>query len=222
MLNDTPEETLLGFDARRGGLDAVDERWDTDRRSLFLLRPDIGRPISVGVFAWPSVFDYEQGLLMSQEARSRVGLDGLRTPDWVGANSGLWDNLDRMRTCLDAAGADSTSYTLIAATWLSLLGFMDGGDVGPYAEPTEPDRLSPRWTRLGLDVADGSCVSSLTECSYPAEDHDALRAKWVGRLNSYHLFNDSSDAFEFAEYSNIRIPEHAPFFVFSIYHIPIG
>jgi hypothetical protein len=184
-----------------------------------LLRTDVPRPLSVDELTWPSLFDSRQGALLSEQERHQLELDGLQTPEWVGANAGLWNDLNRMKSILDAAGVSSTNYTLLAVTWLSLFAFTDGGDVGPYVEPIEPDRLSPEWIRLGLDVADGSCLSSLTDCADPHEDRDALQAEWGRKLNSYHLFEDTSDAFEFAELSNRRFPTHAPFFVFALYHI---
>jgi hypothetical protein len=222
MSDITADEVLLGFDARRGRLDDADERWDQDRRRSFLLRTDVPRPLSVDELVWPSVFDSRQGASLSEAERHRLDLHGLQTPDWVGANTGLWDDLNRMKDVLDAAGVGSADYTLLAVTWLSLFGFRDGGDVGPYVEPTEPDRLSPDWIPLGLDIADGSCLSSLTDCADPLEDRDALQTEWSRKLNSYHLFDDTSDAFEYAEQSNSRFPTHAPFFVFALYRIRAG
>ena len=77
-------ERLLGFDARvpSGGY-----AWPLQRRRTFLLRDDVTAPLSVDTMVWPSVFDDRP------------------TPEWTGANAGLWEDLSELRRHLGGPGA---------------------------------------------------------------------------------------------------------------------
>jgi hypothetical protein len=111
---------------------------------------------------------------------------------------------------------------LVAVGWLSRLGFRDTGDAGPYptgpylvpAEPAQPERS---WNQLGYDVADGGRISGLTNCGYTPEECDRLGEEWAPKLNEHHLFRDHEAAFAFVDVANARVPEHAPFHVYSLY-----
>jgi len=48
-------KVLLGFDAREAISPVRD--WDAARRELYLLRPEVTRPLSVDALVWPSVFE---------------------------------------------------------------------------------------------------------------------------------------------------------------------
>ena len=211
------DEALIGFDAREGG--EVDDRWDTGRRRAFLLRDDVVRPLAAGgTFTWPSVFDTGQASGMAEEQRRREGFAGIKTPQWIGANCGLWADLEQMRRYLGER-ADQLAYTLVAVSWISRLGFREDTPVGPYREPTAPRAPEPGWQRLGLDVADGSLVSGLSECGYTDEETPEARERWAGALNSHHLFEDEGAALDFAGFCDTRLPRHAPFFVFGVYRV---
>ena len=69
---------------------------------------------------------------------------------------------------------------------------------------------------LGFDVSDLSLLSGLMNCGYPSDSHAAIKDKWSPRLNRYHLFQQPMDAFDFRVFTNERVSEHSPFFVFSI------
>ena len=92
-----PDEMLLGFDARTFPAPP----WDDRRRRAYLLRHDVGRPLSVDPGAWPSVF-----------ASGTDADDGIAVPAWVGPTAALWERLDRMRACLAVADVDLTSARL--------------------------------------------------------------------------------------------------------------
>jgi hypothetical protein len=75
-------------------------------------------------------------------------------------------------------------------------------------------------TFLGFDVCDQDLYSALTNCGYGNEfDRSKAEATWSDRLNENHLF----DKIEFAKCmrheSNVRVPEHAPFFVLRLYRV---
>ena len=212
---------LIGFDLREP-LFQADPRWDSARRSAFLLRTDVPRPLSTDNMVWPSVFDTGQGIGLAAAERQRLGLAGIPTPEWIGPNAGLWDNLPGMLAAAAAGGRPLTgteACTRLAVTWLSEKGLKAGGPVGPYAEPTVPGELSADWQPLGFDVADGSLCSGLSNCGYRAEEIDELRQRWAGRLNAHHLFDEADAALEFRDLCDARVPEHAPFFVYGLYSL---
>jgi hypothetical protein len=201
------DEILIGFDAREAG--EYDPRWDDERRRRFLLRHDVARPLSVDCIAWPSIADIGLGRSLSTEERERLG---------IGWNARLWESLDRMRRYLDEQGADPVDMVLVAVGWLSRLGFPDTAK-GPHPAPTEPVQPERSWNLLGYDVADGWLFSGLTDCGYTPEDSAGLREKWAPKLNEHHLFRDQEAGFAFVEVSNARVPEHAPFYVYSLYRL---
>ncbi|QRK05845.1 hypothetical protein JQX13_37765 [Archangium violaceum] len=93
-------EWLLGFDARELWLD-VGSQWDASRRGLYLLREDARKPLATDATVWPSLFG--EGLPESE--RERLGLRDASRPEWTGPNAPLWDDLERMRSCLASLGA---------------------------------------------------------------------------------------------------------------------
>lgn len=46
-----------------------------------------------------------------------------------------------------------------------------------------------------------------------------FRRDWSGKLNEHHLFESPTTARAFRDASNLRVPEHAPFFVFALLRI---
>src|SRR5437899_7276564 len=92
-------EILLGFDARGRGV--------RNYSSMYLLRDDVERVLSVDTMLWPSVAE--------------------NAPEWTGANNPLWENLETLERHLSS----STPYTLIAFTWHIEPGECTGV-IGPY------------------------------------------------------------------------------------------
>ena len=196
-----PDEMVLGFDVRQ----APAPQWDERRRQCYLLRQDVMRPLSVDVKAWPSLF-----------ATSHDSADGIAVPAWVGPNAQLWENLERMRAYLAVEEADLAGAAIVAVGWLSKLAFDDPH--GPYAQPSQPGEAVRDWRLLGYDVADRWLLSGLCNCGWmPGE----IRSPWpTAELNEHHLFREPQPAFDFADFTSRRVPEHAPFFVFSLYLLP--
>jgi hypothetical protein len=215
------DEVLLGFDARVVPAEAG-ALWDLKRRARFLLKSDAASPLSVDVMVWPSLFDWGQGAGMTPFERGRLRLAGLAPPVWTGANAGLWDDLDAMRAYLHERGGEGAlpRHTVVAITWV-----MDPASMarrragGPYARPTTPAAIAPAWTRLGYDVADASRLSGLANCGYEAREAEPLRERWTRFLNVHHVFDQIAYALAFRQAADIRVPEHAPFFVYGLYVI---
>jgi hypothetical protein len=84
---------------------------------------------------------------------------------------------------------------------------------------TELAKPAKNWTLLGYDVADFP-FSGISNCSYTPEEGDRLRETWAPKLNEHHLFRDHEPAFAFAAVTDRRVPDHAPFHVYSLYRLP--
>lgn len=209
------QQRLLGYDVRELWMDG--DLWDRSRREVFLLRTEVAKPLSVDPIVWPSVFDTGQGIGLPDPERRRLGLAGIPTPPWTGANAGLWKDLDAMKNYLAENWANPQPNAVIAVSWFSNRYFTDAGKVGPYVGETVPPIRNSEWAFLGFDVADGSLVSGLTNCGYTEPEARDLRADWQVHLNDHHLLVELAEAFRFRELANERIREHAPFFVFGLH-----
>lgn len=80
-------------------------------------------------------------------------------------------------------------------------------------------RAFDRSGLIGLDVADWFLLGGPTNCSYSAEEAASLAPVWAPLLNQWHLFDRMADAAAFAEVTDERVPEHAPFFAYGIYQV---
>jgi len=209
------EEALLGFDARDMWLTPdLREVGPGGRPTEFLLRTDLDDVLSADTMVWPSIF------------KSTVTLDcgpELPLPQWVGMNMPFWDDLDAIRTAVPPGFGKKHPFWFIAATWHTDIGFakeemQKGKILGPHIAPTRPERRSRRWRFLGFDITD-SGISGLSNCGYSESERDRLAADWACHLNRYHLFDDVERAFQFRHITNVRVAEHAPFFVIGLWLI---
>lgn len=72
-------------------------------------------------------------------------------------------------------------------------------------------------TFVGFDVADPG-TSGLSNCGYgTVRQLESAKAAWSRSLNLHHLFEERSVADSFADYTDLRVPEHAPFLVVALY-----
>jgi hypothetical protein len=199
-------ETLLGFDAReemRTGFRALESQ--DESKTQFLLRTDLRDVLSADTMIWPSVCD-------------------LRQPEWIGMNAPFWDDLAALRKTIGSRESwQDGLICLVAATWHSDVGFeteakLAGKFVGPYLTSTVPEQRDPSWPFLGYDITDGGFISGLSNCGY-GEERARLVEEWSGDLNRNHLFDDLERALQFRSITNIRVPEHEPFFVIGLWQI---
>jgi len=123
---------------------------------------------------------------------------------------GLWPSLSDL---FAAAGAlDRTGVVAVRITAF------------PEDEPT-PESLDPiepaveRYDLLGYDVADYDLLGGLTDCGYTPEEAASLAPVWAPRLNQWHLFDNPEDATAYADVTEKRVPEHAPFYAYGIYQL---
>lgn len=212
---------LIGFDARHPGGGAL-ESWGQSRRAHFLRRTDVRGVMSVDVAVWESLFVHNSGCDTSPATGADREPTELPLPKWIGPTGQFWENLADLRSYL-AGFPNAAPYWLIAASYLP-----DSASIPPpfaiglpMSKPT-PDRPTDAWRFLGYDVADWSQLSGLSNCGMDEVERAADRLRWGARLNDEHLFVTESSAREFADACNEYDVDrnHAPFYVYGLWHIP--
>ena len=179
-------EAAIGFDLRSI---VSDPSWTVDRRTRFLLRPDVRSVRSVD----PLVWERPPELPPSPEAE------------------GLWPTLSGLLVAahaLDRAGAVTVRITALGEDGRTPESL---DPIGPASE--RHDDL------LGYDVADCDLLGGLTNCGYTPEEAASLAPAWAPLLNEWHLFGNPEDATAYAAVTAQRVPEHAPFFGYGIYQL---
>jgi hypothetical protein len=202
---------VLGFDLRLQPADLM-AGWTDDRRRQFLLRDDIETPLSVDPMVWPSKFwqpHVPPGIGAPRHLGTVIvpaGTEGYTT-------LGLWTDLDALKHFARSVDVDIRSGPLLAiVAWPG-----DESDFASYA--TDADRRTPeveRWDTVGFDVADWSFVSGLNNCGYEQDERAGLASAWASNLNHHGLLVELDAARRFADMTDERVPEHAPFLVFEL------
>ena len=181
--------------------------WNQKRRADFLFRPDVTKPFSTDTVVWPSIFD----------------LEGNTRPTDCFGHQDLCDKLEDVQSYFhDVSGVRAAPCYVVAITFL-----MDNPNASEMHEwdslmpPATPSARNDSWSFLGFDVSDKWLLSALSNCGFlPAlVDVTNLRTKWGPQLNDAHLFDHLAPAKEFRDFSNERVKEHAPFFIFGIWLI---
>jgi hypothetical protein len=88
-----------------------------------------------------------------------------------------------------------------------------------WGAPSDPRDQRDTWTRLGYDVCDETFTSGLSDCGYDAARIAEYRRNWSRKINQWHLLEAPDEALKFAMFTDARVPEHAPFYVFSVYRV---
>lgn len=115
--------------------------------------------------------------------------------------SGLWHSLEEFRSGVNEL------QTLISVNYVVLL--MDRGTTENKFQP-----LPQEAEFLGYDIGDHMLISGLMNCGFRESDWAEFDLeKYVPHLNRWHLFDELESALEFANMSDIRVKEHAPFSV---------
>ena len=213
---------IVEFDVRMAKEHYVVRRWSEDSRHQFLLRPDVEWPLSIDRSVWPSVF-FSTRFRDFRDSYSTIPVDReLEGNDWL--------DLERMRTYYHAHRELAPGGVFVGIELLSektadgpvILYEGSGGSLyGITLEPTLPDRLPDGSTLLGYDVADAGRISGLANCGYTDENAGALKPAWGPRLNSVGLLSTLEDAVAFRQASDERVPEHAPFWVYALWRLPV-
>jgi hypothetical protein len=172
-----------------------DRDWNDVRREQFLLRTDVSRPASVDRMVWG---------VPAEEAAATIG-DPLP-----------WVTIDEVRRKVHDAALRAVVLVIGLAVADSVEANDANGRMGIHTELV----IQPSWQFLGFDVADGS-ISGLCDCGYENDEARVLRPAWAPRLNVHGLFGDAADAFAFRDVTNTRVSEHAPFFVYGLWVLPL-
>lgn len=192
--------TLLAGAEVRVDPEPPDPSWSEARREKYLLRRDIRRPLSVDRTVWPSC----------------PMADGQPSPQalpWVGVE------VVRKRAVETCATRQPRAVTI--AIGLVIEHANDEALAASRGVATELV-VEPTWRRLGFDIADGTAISGLSNCSYEADEAAALRDAWAARLNDHGLFDDVDEALAFRAVTDARVREHAPFAVYAVWLVEVA
>ena len=206
---------LIRFDVRLERAKYVDEFWNAEHRSRFLLKEDVAWPLSVDPLVWPSVF-YSQ---IFKEANKLPYGSIEVSPSTDEGN--YWHSLREMASYYAKHKKPDTGGIPIAVEIVSESN-LDSDQLamtfGNHIDPAEPP---PGSEFLGFDVADLSGISALCNCEYSHDAKAHLVPLWAPRLNVFGLLTTPEHAVEFREFSNRRVSEHSPFWVYGIWRIPV-
>lgn len=171
-----------------------DSDWTAERRSTYLLRPEVAFPLSVDPNVWaraPGDITYPLPWTPVKDVQKR------------------------------AAALSSEHRVCVAVFAAAAQGHAEEEELRSGTGADTALAVDPAWTFVGFDVADGTEVSGLSNCGY-GDELELLRAAWAPRLNDRGLFGVLEDAFAFRKVTDARVPEHAPFTVYGIWIIPVG
>ncbi len=202
---------VLGFDLRLQPTDLT-AGWTDDRRRQFLLRDDVETPLSVDPMVWPSKFwrpHVPPGVGAPRHPGTvtvPAGTDGYST-------LGLWTDLDALTSFARLVDVDVRGGPLLAiVVWPGDESDLVGHATHAYSRPLEVEH----WNTVGFDVADWSFVSGLNNCGYEPDERAGLSSAWASNLNRHGLLIELDAARRFADLTDERVPEHAPFLVFEL------
>lgn len=172
-----------------------DQDWTKQRRSVFLLDESVAIPKSVDANVWEEI--------AWQNAESSFGK--IRLP--------CWEDRDEMLkiTAYNCTHKDEVELTIVA--------FVE--EERPLPEIVEMNSRNPidqpTGFFIGYDIAGDGLISALSNCGFSKHDRIVAMEKYARYLNRHGLFEDVRIANQFAADSEIRVPEHSPFYVFGLY-----
>jgi hypothetical protein len=198
------DEMILGFQLRV--LPDKLTAWDLQRRIAYLLREDIGTPLSVDMSVWTECKD--------SSLHSVIFKDFDSSPNTAPNGLSLYSFRD--------------SSALIEPPYIKEACLVGVSALGQAAHELQDQRciehtfsignLGPNaWRCVGYDVADYWLLSGLSNCGYNASEKHALSKQFTSNLNEYGLFISVDSAQQFCANCNARIYEHAPFAVYGVW-----
>ena len=223
---------LLGFDILAVPEVATWDMRDATQLDLFLLRPEIKSPISVDRLICPSIFQPEVQRSERMElvlTRFSGSLEANRTTihrpiEWPDSELnilGLWTNKSQMLQWLK----QRPDVRKLVRVPIGIRVFLDGTTISdPFWQTisdggTDAAEPAQGWTSLGYDVADSGQISALSDCGYQEDEMKRARASWGSDVNEWGLLSSFQSAVALKDFSNSRVPEHAPFYVYEIFRI---
>lgn len=192
-------KSILGFQLRLS-LDQISE-WNKERRTTFLLREDIAKPLSVDEEIWPVLDDAKarNDLFLNPELPS----NGLNVHD-LRPRVPAWPE----KGCLIAITASDAEVSNLRSRHR----------IEPEVRPAQAlEELGLRL--LGFDVADVWLYSGLSNCAL-GESKSMLSQRFSRSINHFGLFDSHEEAEVFRHGADSRIPDHAPFIVYGLW-VPV-
>lgn len=169
-----------------------DSDWTRERRRCFLIDPNIAIPKSVDSNVWESI--------VSTDEYEAVG----RTWHWHD-----WPAMLRAHERRQLIGPRAAAASILYA------------DIGTpdhmWVSGLTVEEVHRFGVLLGYDVADIDWVSGLSNCGYERGEVEEAGAMFGRLLNENGLFTDFDAALRCAEYTSLRVPEHAPFYPYGVY-----
>lgn len=203
---------LLGYDIRACASAYVGREWSTQRRSEYLLKPDVEWPLSVDTMVWPSLFHFTSRL---DNYRPVSAIDVEPTNDQQ-LILRLWRDMSAMESTLRERTNDEVCFVRVAIElWHDLYRMPETRWQIAAESLNEGDAAPSEWLTVGFDVADADFISGLMNCGYNEKEREELR-RWAKELNDYGLLADFEAADDFRRMTDRRVPEHAPFFVYRL------
>lgn len=195
---------VVGYDLRCEANSRLLHQPDYVAQHLF--RYDVARLYSVDNAIWPTQL-------------KRTPAAAANFPEFAGSIQDLWNNLDDLVRVGKLTKGEALKQCRIVAIELICENANQALEWSARTASVTPQTLDNNWQHLGFDVADAFLTSSLCNCGLGAKANAIkIQSKRVSSLlNEYHLFVNALCASEFARISSHYIPEHSPFFVFSIW-----
>ncbi len=220
---------VVGFDAREMWLD-IDSQWTQDKKTSFLLRQNISKPLSVDSYIWYSVFSE----LLEPHLWHSIAMQAMYSePDWNDIFSEsrkisvpprfyrprrVWRNLASLRDHLHQSWGSGWKPCYLVAVVEVVKNEIDIEDEVD-SEPIFPNIVDEEWRLLGYDVADYELISGLFEGQMEPDTALKLRNEWQNYLNEYHLFTEPQKAFDYIRIADRKYPSHMPYYVYALYGI---
>ena len=183
----------IGYSARTISND-ID--WDQERRRVFLLNSEVKIPKSVDPNVWEEPLKEYTNSIPS-----------LPLP--------YWHDLDE----LDHAVSKLTYSCEIIS--ISICGDVEIPEHMNFFRPRPFVFPRKRFSSfIGYDVADSALISGLFNCGFDDLEKTLAANDFSSFLNEFGLFNSIEKAEKFRSYSDKRVREHAPFYVYAIFSEP--
>lgn len=186
------DKILIGYSIR---LLSQDKSWDNKRRKKFLIKNNIDLPKSASTVVWENFIDF---IDKNDDFHflDNYGFQDIK--ELASLSNYNKHQLDRVmvRTCVHYL------HSVPTFVWaLNMPSCQD--DDGFYF--------------FGYDIADGGMTSGLSNCGYTQDEMKYCQEKYLPFLNNHGLFDNFDIALDFLNYTNERVKDHAPFYIYSLY-----
>jgi hypothetical protein len=231
-------ELMLGYDLLANPEIATWADRPATARELFFVRPEILWPISVDRVTCPSIFqpEFDAGsestlvltrfpLHSANRPRELRAITGRKVDwNWSELNSlGFWSDFTKMRTWLRRRPTLEKVVRFGIAVRVCLDSDANSDPVWQpvFQEQRQGSLIVDDADRLGFDVATSDRSSFLSGYEHAPEEINDARMRWSVELNDWGLLKSVEGAIAFREFSNVKMPESAPFYVYEISRLTV-